>query len=125
MIRGIDPLLVGDLFYTKLFTDHPSLRHMFPQKMDGQYRKLMDMLSIIVARLEKLDELTSDIADMARRHVKYGVRPAHYKMVGNALLWTLQHGLGKDWTPDVKEAWIKCYTTLSDAMINASAEKTV
>ena len=39
MIRGIDPLLVGDLFYTKLFTDHPSLRHMFPEKMNEQYRQ--------------------------------------------------------------------------------------
>lgn len=119
LVRAIDPAMVGDLFYSKLFNDHPALRNMFPDKMDEQYRKLMDMLSLVVARLDKLDELTNDISEMARRHVGYGVRPAHYKMVGSALLWTLQQGLGKDWTPEVREAWIKCYNTLADVMINA------
>lgn len=121
MIRNVDPALIGDLFYSKLFSDTPSLRQLFPKKMDDQYSKLVDMLNIIVFRLEKLDELSIEIANMARRHTVYGVRPAHYKMVGRALLWTLQQGLGKDWTPDVKEAWIECYTTLSNTMINASS----
>ncbi len=121
MIRNIDPSLIGDLFYSKLFADTPSLRQLFPKKMDDQYRKLVDMLNIVVARLERLDVLTTDIADMAQRHVGYGVRPAHYKLVGNALLWTLQQGLGKDWTPEVKDAWVECYTTLSNTMINASS----
>jgi hemoglobin-like flavoprotein len=121
MIRQVDPALVGDLFYSKLFADTPSLRHLFPKRMEGQYRILIDMLNTVIARLERLDELSVEIADMARRHVDYGVRPAHYKMVGTALLWTLQQGLGKDWTPEVKDAWLKCYTTLSDTMISASA----
>jgi hemoglobin-like flavoprotein len=89
--------------------------------MNEQYRKLMDMLNIVVARLDNLDELTNEISGMARRHLGYGVRPAHYKMAGSALLWTLQQGLGNDWTPEVKEAWIKCYSTLADVMISASS----
>ncbi len=121
MIRNIDPALIGDLFYSKLFADTPSLRQLFPKKMDDQYRKLVDMLNIVVFRLERLDELSSEIANMAQRHTVYGVRPAHYKLVGNALLWTLQQGLGKDWTAEVKAAWVECYTTLSNTMINASS----
>jgi hemoglobin-like flavoprotein len=124
IFRAIDPSLVGDTFYSKLFMDNPRLRAMFPKQMDKQYIKLIDMLSIIVSRLDRLEELTDDIALMARRHVSYGVRPDHYKMVGSALLWTLQHGLGTDWTPEVKNAWIKCYTILSDTMINASSGHT-
>ena len=120
MVRDIDPAIVGHLFYSKLFSDKPALRSMFPRHMNLQYHKLMDMLSTIIVRLDKLEELTNDIAEMARRHVGYGVRPAHYKIVGGVLLWTLEHGLGNDWTPDVKEAWIKCYTTLSETMIKAS-----
>jgi hemoglobin-like flavoprotein len=120
-LRGVDPKLIGDIFYSKLFADNPSLRKMFPQKMDEQYRKLIDMLSTIVARLDQLDALTDDITAMARRHVEYGVRPAHYRLVGNALLWTLKNGLGRDWTPETEEAWKKCYTILADTMINASS----
>ena len=122
-LRAIDPTIVGDLFYSKLFMANPSLRNMFPKKMDDQYRKLMDMLSIIIARLDHIDELNEDIAAMARRHVHYGVRPAHYKLVGNALLWTLRQGLGQDWTLEVEQAWTKCYSNLADTMMRATELK--
>jgi hemoglobin-like flavoprotein len=122
VFRGINPATVGDLFYSKLFADNPSLRKMFPADMQQQYQKLIDMLNAIVIRLDKLEELTDEIAAMAQRHVEYGVRPAHYKLVGNALLWTLQKGLGNDWTPEVKTAWVTCYTILADCMINSTSE---
>lgn len=121
LFREINPVVVGDTFYAKLFLDNPSVRKMFPKEMNQQYQKLIDMLSIVVGRLDNLDELSSDIAAMAQRHVAYGVKPAQYKKVGEALLWTLEQGLGKDFTPEVKEAWTKCYTTLADTMIKASA----
>ena len=90
--------------------------------MDEQYKKLMETLSVIVARLEKLDVLTNDIEAMAQRHVQYGVRPAHYKLIGNALLWTLQHGLGNDWNQETATAWVECYGILSKTMINAASK---
>ena len=121
LFREINPVVVGDTFYSKLFLDNPSVRKMFPKEMNQQYQKLIDMLSTIVGRLDNLEELASDIAAMAQRHVAYGVKPAQYQKVGEALLWTLEQGLGKDFTPEVKEAWTKCYTTLADAMINATA----
>ncbi len=125
VFRSLDHALVGDTFYSKLFTDNPSLRRMFPKNMEAQYRKLIDMLSIIVARLEKLDELSEEIAAMARRHVSYGVRPGHYKLVGKALLWTLEKGLGSEWTREVNNAWTACYNTIAETMIAAAAGKPV
>jgi hemoglobin-like flavoprotein len=119
IFRSIKPLVIGDVFYTKLFMIQPELKKMFPVAMDEQYKKLIEMISIIVARLERLNELTDDIAALGQRHIGYGVKPEHYKIVGKALLWTLQQGLGSDWTKEVEEAWIKCYTLLSEAMINA------
>lgn len=124
LFREINPVVVGDTFYSKLFLDNPSIRKMFPKEMNQQYQKLIDMLSTVVGRLDNLEDLSGDIAAMAQRHVAYGVKPAQYQKVGEALLWTLEQGLGKDFTPEVKEAWTKCYTTLSDAMIAASSEAT-
>jgi hemoglobin-like flavoprotein len=121
LFRGINPSTVGDLFYSKLFSENPALRKMFPKDMEQQYKKLIEMLNGIVIRLDRLDELTEEIAAMAQRHVQYGVRPAHYKLVGKALLWTLQKGLGNDWNDDVKTAWTTCYTILADTMINSSS----
>lgn len=118
--RRIDPKLIGDVFYSKLFMEHPSLRRLFPKNMEEQYQKLLAMVNLIVGRLNQIDKLTDDISEMARRHVHYGVKAEHYTAVGNALFWTLEQGMGKDWVPEVQKAWTACYTILSDTMINAS-----
>ena len=59
--RGVNPAVVGDLFYSKLFIDNPSLRKMFPADMEKQYEKLIDMLNAIVIRLDKLQEMSVEI----------------------------------------------------------------
>jgi len=120
LFRSIEPAVVGDLFYSKLFADNPSIKKMFPADMGLQYIKLIDMLSAIVSRLDQLDTFSEEIAAMAKRHVKYGVRPAHYKLVGKALMWTLEKGLGNDWNDDLKLAWHNCYALLSTTMIEAA-----
>lgn len=121
-IRNIDPMVIADIFYTKLFYDNPELRTMFPRNMEEQYVKLIDMLSTIIARLEKLDELKGDIVQMAKRHVNYGVMPEHYNMVGKALLWTLQKTLGTAWNAELRAAWVNCYAILSGTMITVTAK---
>ena len=120
ILQKVDPALVADVFYSKLFADKPSLRRMFPINMTDQYRKIIDMINVVVSRLDRIDELTDDIAAMAERHVGYGVKNVHYALVGNALLWTLEKGLGKDWTTDVKAAWAACYQLLTDVMVKQS-----
>lgn len=120
VFRNIAPGLVGEVFYSRLFIMMPSLKSMFNNPMDQQYKKLTDMLSFIVARLDKLEEVTAPAKELALRHVQYGVRPGHYKLVGNALIWTLEKGLGKDWNSELEEAWTACYTILSNTMIEAA-----
>ena len=123
IFREIDPTVVGDVFYSKLFFDMPYLEKLFHTPKDEQSRKLIEMLSVIVGRLDNLEELTEEIKQLAIRHVQYGVKEQHYKAVGTALLWTLQQGLGRDWNEEIKEAWASCFHTLSTAMINASGYK--
>jgi hemoglobin-like flavoprotein len=62
------------------------------------------------------------VQDLGRRHVNYGVTTDHYKPVGEALIWTLEKGLGDAFTPDVKAAWLTTYTTLQSVMTTAAAE---
>ena len=123
IFREIDPVLVGDVFYSKLFFDMPYLEKLFHTSKDEQSRKLIEMLSVIVGRLDRLEELTEEIKQLAIRHVRYGVKEQHYKAVGTALLWTLRQGLGNDWNEKVSEAWATCFQILSETMINASGYK--
>ena len=123
IFRNIDPILVGEVFYGRIFLKAPGIKKMFPVSMEAQYGKIIDMLSLMVARLERMDELTNEISALAQRHVQYGVKRGHYEIVGEALLWTLEQGLGRDWTDEVKEAWTSCFAVFSDKMITASNYK--
>jgi hemoglobin-like flavoprotein len=51
-----------------------------------------------------------------RRHAGYGVNDHDYETVGEALLWTLEQGLGPSFTPEVREAWTTLYRLVADTM---------
>jgi len=109
----------ADLFYDRLFEIAPEVRPLFPGDLTEQKKKLMGMLSTAVANLHKLDAILPAVKDLGRRHRGYGVTVAHYAPVGTALLWTLEQGLGPDFTPEVKAAWTDTYTALAGVMTGA------
>ncbi len=110
---------VGLLFYQKLFELDPSLRAMFSDNINAQSEKLMNMLTLIISRVQKLGDLEIEIASLGRRHAHYGVKPDHYRTVGQALLWVLEHELQDRWNTQTRDAWSEVYTLVADAMIQA------
>jgi hemoglobin-like flavoprotein len=106
------------LFYDRLFEIAPSVVPMFPTDMKEQRKKLMATLAVVVGGLSNLDAVLPAASALAKRHVSYGAKPEHYPVVGAALLWTLEKGLGDGWTPDVAAAWTAAYGTLSGYMIS-------
>ena len=106
------------IFYDRLFEVAPSVKAMFPEDMSGQRKKLMMMLAAVVKGLGNLESILPAASALAKRHVNYGAKPEHYPVVGGALLWTLEKGLGEAWTPDVADAWTTAYGTLSGYMIS-------
>jgi hemoglobin-like flavoprotein len=106
------------LFYDRLFEIAPQVRAMFPADMTEQRRKLMMMLAAVVNGLGNLTSILPAASALATRHVSYGAKPEHYPVVGAALLWTLEKGLGDGWTPDIAAAWTTAYGTLSGYMIS-------
>ena len=78
--------------------------------------KLMATLPMIVYNLAEPDQTLPAIRDLAVRHVKYGVKLADYDAMWEALLWTFEQVLGKDFTAAVKEAWTVCFDELAGEM---------
>jgi len=106
------------LFYDRLFEVAPAVKVMFPADMTEQRKKLMATLAVVVNGLSNLESVLPAASALAKRHVSYGARPEHYPVVGGALLWTLEKGLGEAWTADVADAWTAAYGTLSGYMIS-------
>jgi hemoglobin-like flavoprotein len=114
--------IAADLFYDRLFEIAPPLRPMFPTDLKAQKTKLMAMIATAVGGLDNLDALVPPVKALGARHAGYGVTAAHYGTVAEALLWTLERGLGDDFTPDVRAAWTKVYVVLADTMQAGAAE---
>jgi hemoglobin-like flavoprotein len=110
----------ADLFYGRLFEIAPEMRSMFPDDLSEQKKKLMTMLGTAVGNLHQLDTILPAIQALGKRHAGYGVTVAQYAPVGAALLWTLEQGLGPDFTPPVRDAWTVTYTALAGVMTKAA-----
>jgi hemoglobin-like flavoprotein len=108
------------LFYEDLFRRDPSLRALFKEDMAEQRRKLMAAIGTAVASLRNWGNVAPAIGALGGRHAAYGVRAEHYDTVGQALIATLQKGLGDAFTPEVKEAWLACYATVAATMIGGA-----
>lgn len=112
----------ADLFYDRLFAIAPQVRSMFPDDMSGQKKKLIGILATAVTNLHQVETILPTVENLGRRHVAYGVTDAHYEPVGAALLWTLEQGLGPDFTPEVKTAWTETYLAVAGVMKKAAAD---
>ena len=114
----------GQLFYSRLFEVAPGVKHLFKSDPKEQSRKLMSMITYVIAKLDKLDTILDEIKSLAKRHNKYGAEKSHYAVVGECLIYTLKTGLGSKWNADLEAAWIAVYKVLAEAMI-ANQEATV
>lgn len=112
------------MFYGRLFQLDPTLRKLFKTDLKQQGQKLVQMISVAVNGLPKLDSIVPAVEDLGRRHVDYQVTDEMYDTVGEALLWTLEQGLGDTFTPEVKQAWAETYDTLADVMKSAACATT-
>jgi hemoglobin-like flavoprotein len=108
------------MFYARLFELDPSLRPMFKTDIAEQGRKLMRMIGMAVNGLDRLDDLVPVVRQLGTRHAAYGVRDEHYDTVAAALLWTLEQGLGTDFSPEVSDAWVAVYGVLATTMKEAA-----
>lgn len=111
-------------FYDKLFELDPQARRLFATTdMEAQGRKVMGMFAEIVRTLDRPEELVAEVADLGRRHVHYGVQDSQYDSVGIALLWTLEQGLGRAFTPEVRDAWTEAYLLVSSILRRATTRE--
>nr|VFK45268.1 MAG: Hemoglobin-like flavoprotein [Candidatus Kentron sp. TC] len=114
--------VAAELFYGRLFELDPSLEALFTGDMREQGAKLMKMIGIAVNALNEFETVIEAVRSSGRRHVGYGVEEKHYETVGEALLWTLEKGLGGEFTPDVKDAWAVLYDRVASIMKDAARE---
>lgn len=118
----------ADLFYKRLFELQPGYKEYFTTELKEQKRKLIAMLAFIVKSLDwpesawrddvaEEDDLFLVVLALGRRHSElYKIPDSSYAVVGEALLWTLDYGLGKKFDGPARNAWTKVYTLVANTM---------
>ncbi|HET6339925.1 MAG TPA: globin domain-containing protein [Polyangiales bacterium] len=118
----------ADLFYKRLFELRPEYAALFTSDLAAQKRKLVQMLAFIVKSLDWPESAWKDavsaeedlvlvVLALGRRHKDlYRIPEESYAVVGEALLWTLDYGLGPAFDDSARAAWLHVYQLVSTTM---------
>jgi hemoglobin-like flavoprotein len=121
--RKVEPVkeIAAELFYTKLFELDPLMRGICGDAVRERNRRFTQVVSATVRGLARFDMLLPAVREFSLRHPLPGEIEQHHANVGSALLWMLEKALRKDFTAEVKAAWIKAYGMLSQNMRQSAA----
>lgn len=107
-------------FYTTLFEIAPDIRPMFSEDLSEQEAKLFEELQALVTLGLDLSErgatFTARARNLGQRHATYGAKPAHYEVLGQALLVALA-AFVPDWGPLDRAAWTRLYGLVAQTML--------
>lgn len=117
--------LVADLLYKKLFELEPKSQVLFRGEMAEQRRKLMRMLQISVENLDNPEDLQPMLFNLGQIHHSFGIEGHQFTSFGEAMMFALKSSLGKEFTPDVENAWKAVYLHLASTMHNLPKQKDV
>jgi hemoglobin-like flavoprotein len=109
--------VAGMLFYERIFTLAPEARALFGDDIALQASRTMAAVKTAVDGLDDIEQVAPFLVRLGARHVRYGVVPEHFDLVGEAFLWTLEQGLGDAFTPEVHEAWVAAFGVIARAML--------
>ena len=66
-----------------------------------------------------IDLLGDILADLGRKHKVYGVTAAHFSSMGEAIIVSLGEAFGDEFTPELRDSWLKVYEAISGDMVEA------
>ena len=131
--------VTGELFLRKMFELDPETITMFGFPEDTKYddpelknnekfmakgMRLVEAIDIAVGFLgPDLEPLEETLFELGGRHVERQCRPHHWPIVGEALFYVMEQGLGDAFTFEVREAWTILYNFLGYHMIRGLLAK--
>jgi len=116
--HSLEPdVAAAEMFYDRLFSIAPELRPMFRSDMTGQGMRFIRTLRVIVQNLDEPEALHPLLEMLAKGHKAYGVKPEHFRPMGQALIWTLRQTMGDAFPEGAEIAWEIAYDNLAQEMV--------
>eukprot|EP00545_Synedropsis_sp_CCMP1620_P012750 CAMPEP_0119005358 /NCGR_PEP_ID=MMETSP1176-20130426/1667_1 /TAXON_ID=265551 /ORGANISM="Synedropsis recta cf, Strain CCMP1620" /LENGTH=154 /DNA_ID=CAMNT_0006957147 /DNA_START=374 /DNA_END=838 /DNA_ORIENTATION=- len=140
IVKAIDKYdeVIGEMLFRRIFEIAPEVHGMFRFTRDFepgseelyQSERFMTHAMGVIQTVDTavsllapdLDPLIEILHDLGTKHAQYGALPAHYAVVGRALIDTLDKTLGDKFTSEIKTAWARIYDIVSTTMIEGAEE---
>ncbi len=116
-LTWVDLDALAEDFYRRALSTTPELTAMFTSDPVVQRARFAAELAEIVRSIRSLDNLASTARPLGARHRGYGVRAAHYRLMGDALLASLAAASGDRWSTEIEEAWTMAYNLTAEIMM--------
>lgn len=127
IVRSTAPILkengkeITSIFYKELFAAHPDLLDLFNQtnqKIGTQPLALANTVYFAAENIDHLDVLLPQVRLIAHKHRALMVRPEHYPIVGQYLLFAIGEFLGDKATKEILDAWAAAYDIIATIFID-------
>eukprot|EP00873_Tetraselmis_striata_P003952 jgi/Tetstr1/424216/TSEL_000148.t2 len=117
----------GNAFYEELFAQAPEIRdELFADKPTELLAVKLGMILHEVVRLLALDsprELSATIAEMALKHIEYGLEARHVEPFKAAMMATMKREVsnkGHKWSSKAKAAWVWALNEVITLLVGAT-----
>jgi NAD(P)H-flavin reductase/hemoglobin-like flavoprotein len=111
---------VAGYFYARIFLSYPDLRDLFPVHMDMQRSRLLNAIVTAVQTLDDPERFDEYLKALGRDHRKFHVEPAHYEVVGGALIEAMRTYAGEQWSVEYDQAWADAYAVIAARMLSGA-----
>jgi nitric oxide dioxygenase len=81
-------------------------------------------LEALVDTISSFPEFSPRVRELGARHAGYGVRPAHYGSVREALIGALAERLAARWNAELEAAWYRAFNLVAEVMMAGAADAT-
>ena len=116
----------ANIFYTRLFETYPTVRPLFKNDMNVQFKKLFRAVCLVVDGMDNLETLVPILHALGKAHAGFGTVRAHYDAVTECFLWMLNSILApqmpKNSMVEVTEAWEWALTLIGGIMADGGDE---
>ena len=111
----IEPVkqVAAELFYVKLFELDPTLRVLFSDDLQLRSQKFLQLMDATVKGLEQVEVMKAAVRELGIRHPLFGDSDEHHGTIGAALFWMLGKCLRREFTEEVRAAWLRMFGLLS------------
>jgi len=98
------------ILYDRLFDVNPISRSLFKDDNKVQVRVISAIIAYALSQLKNPQKFRITMARIGTSHMKMGVTPMQFGIIGDVLFWSLSFAMRALWTAELRFAWVKIFS---------------